>query len=351
MDLTVLHEFAVLAQRLNYAQAARELNVSTSTLSRHISALERELGVPLFSRSGRTALEPAGRILLEEAGALFASEERISQRLASVKAQVQGTILLEDYLFSHGVKNFLVTAARRFKSMYPNVMFQFVRVHNGQPIPELLASGELDVGVLVHTGPWEPEFSEGAARVVPLWHERSRMGIYTLADQLLPGDVEDGQVAIDVLRRLSLLMPLRPEYGNFQSDIRAFCASHGFEPELRLVSTGSLEDLVMIDMTGCAQIVLESDLLDPANPFGLDRSCSFYPIREKCWAVPYLLLPEQAASPVARAFADLLRDLAREFADEEGAAPGDEKNAAPGGGADEEPGTGGGALAIGTRAT
>ena len=43
MDLQMLHEFAVLAERLNYTQAARDLNVAPSTLSRHMAALETEL--------------------------------------------------------------------------------------------------------------------------------------------------------------------------------------------------------------------------------------------------------------------------------------------------------------------
>lgn len=47
----------------------------------------------------------------------------------------------------------------------------------------------------------------------------------------------------------------------------------------------------MVDMTGCAQIVLDTDLRDPANPFTLDPECSFHLIHEPCWATPYLLLP------------------------------------------------------------
>lgn len=314
MDLAVLHEFAVLAQRLNYAQAARELNVSQSTLSRHIAALERELGVRLFSRGGRTSLEYAGQILLEEAGTLFAAEDRIARRLADAKRSVQGKVLLEDYFFSRDVKNFMLTAARRFRAMYPGVTFEFVPIGKGPSIGELLASGALDVGVLVHTGPKVPAFLEGERRVVPLWHERSRMGIYTRDDQLLPGEVEGGEVTIDVLRRLPVVLPLRPEYGNFKTDLLALCAEHGFEPTLRLMDTGSLEDLAMLDMTGCAQIVLDSDLRDPASPFLIDPACTYRRIREACWAVPYLLLPADRDDPVISAFADFLRELAEERA-------------------------------------
>ena len=74
MDMSVLHDFAVLAERLNYAAAARELGMAQSTLSRHISDLERELRATLFSRGAKLELTPCGRVLLEETGEIFATE-------------------------------------------------------------------------------------------------------------------------------------------------------------------------------------------------------------------------------------------------------------------------------------
>ena len=315
MDLQMLHEFAVLAERLNYTQAARDLNVAPSTLSRHMAALEAELGARLFTRGGGTSLTYAGHILLEEAGTFFAAEERVARRLAEAKRSVQGKVRLEDYIFSRSIKNFMLTAAKRYRALYHGVAFEFVPIGNGSSMEDLLAGGDIDVGVLVHTGPREPVFTEGERRVVPLWHERGRMGIYTRSDQLLPADLIDDEVTLDVLRRLPVVLPLRPEYANFRADITALCAMHGFEVSLKLIETGSLEDLAMVDMTGCAQIVLDTDLRDPANPFTLDPECTFHLIHEPCWATPYLLLPKREGDPVINSFADFLRDLAEERAE------------------------------------
>ena len=315
MDLQMLHEFAVLAERLNYTQAARDLNVAPSTLSRHIAALETELGTRLFTRGGGTSLTYAGHILLEEAGAFFAAEERVARRLGEARRSVQGKVRLEDYIFSRSIKNFMLTAAKRYRALYHGVAFEFVPIGNGSSMEDLLADGDIDVGVLVHTGPGEPVFTEGERRVVPLWHERGRMGIYMRSDQLLPADLIDGEVTINVLRRLPVVLPLRPEYANFRADITALCAMHGFEVSLKLIETGSLEDLAMVDMTGYAQIVLDTDLRDPANPFTLDPECSFHLIHEPCWATPYLLLPKREGDPIIDSFADFLRELAEERAE------------------------------------
>jgi DNA-binding transcriptional LysR family regulator len=64
MDTERCHEFVVLAQTCNYLQASDQLFISQSSLSKHIKALERELGVELFNRTTR-------RVQLTEHGRVF----------------------------------------------------------------------------------------------------------------------------------------------------------------------------------------------------------------------------------------------------------------------------------------
>ncbi|HHU22504.1 MAG TPA: LysR family transcriptional regulator [Clostridiales bacterium] len=68
MDIRYLEDFALLAEIKNYAETADELNISSSTLTRHIKAIEDELGVELFTRTTRKVeLNPFGHIFLEYA--------------------------------------------------------------------------------------------------------------------------------------------------------------------------------------------------------------------------------------------------------------------------------------------
>ena len=48
-----MREFAVLAQKRNFSTAAEELNTTQASLSRHIQAMEKELGFPLLVRNTR----------------------------------------------------------------------------------------------------------------------------------------------------------------------------------------------------------------------------------------------------------------------------------------------------------
>jgi len=54
MDFNYINEFLVLTESPNLSEAALRLNVSESSLSRHIKSLEDELGCPLFERTSRS---------------------------------------------------------------------------------------------------------------------------------------------------------------------------------------------------------------------------------------------------------------------------------------------------------
>src|SRR5688500_215055 len=75
-----LRAFAALARRGSFSGAAQELYVSQPAISKHLAALETEVGRPLVAR-GRTGspLTPAGEVLADyvlRAEALLANARR-----------------------------------------------------------------------------------------------------------------------------------------------------------------------------------------------------------------------------------------------------------------------------------
>lgn len=62
MDLTTLRQFVVVARLEHLSRAADELHVAQPSLSRTIARLENELGTPLFDRTNRLRLNPAGAL-------------------------------------------------------------------------------------------------------------------------------------------------------------------------------------------------------------------------------------------------------------------------------------------------
>ncbi len=65
MELNYITEFVTLAETKNYLQAADQLFIAQSALSRHIKTLESELGIQLFNRTTRSVeLTEYGKIFL-----------------------------------------------------------------------------------------------------------------------------------------------------------------------------------------------------------------------------------------------------------------------------------------------
>lgn len=84
-----LRYFWAIANEGNLTRAARRLNVSASSLSVQLKALEEQLGQPLFERSGRALhLTEAGRVALDHANAVFRAGDEL---LGTLKGLAPGT--------------------------------------------------------------------------------------------------------------------------------------------------------------------------------------------------------------------------------------------------------------------
>lgn len=80
MELEQLRIFCTVAACRSFTRAAKQLFVSHSTTSRAVSALERELGVPLLARDPayRRAHAPPGQALLAGAEGLLQQADALA---------------------------------------------------------------------------------------------------------------------------------------------------------------------------------------------------------------------------------------------------------------------------------
>ena len=76
LDMRQLHTFRVVAMTKNFTRAAVELGCCQSTVTVHIRALERELGISLFERN-----RSSKRVVLTDEG----------KRAAGIRATAPGT--------------------------------------------------------------------------------------------------------------------------------------------------------------------------------------------------------------------------------------------------------------------
>jgi LysR family transcriptional regulator, benzoate and cis,cis-muconate-responsive activator of ben and cat genes len=79
MELRTLRYFAQVVEAGTVSAAAEALHVTQPGLSRQLRQLERELGIPLFDRSGgRLTVSAAGRALLPRVHEVLAEAERLA---------------------------------------------------------------------------------------------------------------------------------------------------------------------------------------------------------------------------------------------------------------------------------
>ena len=77
VSLSQIRYFVAVAEEGNVSRAAKRLRVAQPPISRHIRALEDEIGTSLFARTprGMTLLSP-GRVFLEHARGILAAVDR-----------------------------------------------------------------------------------------------------------------------------------------------------------------------------------------------------------------------------------------------------------------------------------
>lgn len=86
MEIEKLKAFAAVAETGSFTRAAEKLYTSHSSISRAVSALERELGVKLIERDNRVVgLTAAGEILLSGAQDILKREAALKKEIESSK--------------------------------------------------------------------------------------------------------------------------------------------------------------------------------------------------------------------------------------------------------------------------
>ena len=93
IDLRLLRVFVTLAEADGFAHAQILLNLSQSTLSTHLAALERKLGAPLCQRGRRGfRLTEFGEATYDAAKRLFAEIDAFQSRIGRDRGKLMGRL-------------------------------------------------------------------------------------------------------------------------------------------------------------------------------------------------------------------------------------------------------------------
>ncbi|UJW77596.1 LysR family transcriptional regulator [Rhizobium sp. SL42] len=94
-DLISLKTFVTIASQGSFAKAADKLGISRPLATKHVAALEKELGAKLFNRTTRQlSLTEAGRTLCSTASTMFGLLEGAEQDIRGATSSPKGTLRL-----------------------------------------------------------------------------------------------------------------------------------------------------------------------------------------------------------------------------------------------------------------
>lgn len=192
IDLMRLRAFVYAAESLSFSEAARQLHLTQPTISHHIKALEKTLGVELFIRSGHTIkLSEAGRLLLPFAHKLIHQAIEVQELMTSLQQNIVGHLRIA--CSTTAGKYILPQLAARFCQRFPGINVSILACRPLNVIPQLL-EGEANLAVvssydLCGNGfECQEFFKDGITLIVPArhpWAMRSAVDPADLLDEPL----------------------------------------------------------------------------------------------------------------------------------------------------------------------
>jgi DNA-binding transcriptional LysR family regulator len=235
MQIRALMYFDELVRTSSMRQAAENLSVAPTAVSRQIENLEEFFGTPLVERSARgVTLTAAGELLATRAGRTLRELEHVQQLIEDLKGLERGRVTI----FANGaiVASLLTPALAEFGRSYPNIRFEVIITSARQAI-EAVNSAQADMALTL----FAPATTE--AKVIA----RSEIGYDVIASSrhTLAGLKE---VTLRELARHTLALPEK-SFG-FRQSFDAAAGRQGLtiEPAFTVSALEMLKELVQSDM-------------------------------------------------------------------------------------------------------
>ena len=182
MNFQHLKYFLMVAEELNITRAAERLYISQQALSNHISNMERELEVKLFTRSPKLALTYAGGLLVESATQILDLHSQYLRKVGDINRHYLGVLRVG---ISHTCGLALLPEILpRFRSEFPMAEFSLFEGNSTQ-LEDELSHGRVDLIIC-----FQPIMIEGV-ETVPLTEQRLMMVVPKIFTNQIFGDRAD----------------------------------------------------------------------------------------------------------------------------------------------------------------
>jgi len=146
VDLDAVRTFVAVADAGQFQEAAADLGITQQAVSKRIAALERDLGVRLFSRTARGAqLTIDGQAFLPHARALLQAEERAAASVRPGRRPLRVDVI--------GRRLAPAGLLREFHRAHPGIELDVVTLFDAETAIAAIRSGTIDASFRALTRP------------------------------------------------------------------------------------------------------------------------------------------------------------------------------------------------------
>ncbi len=151
MQFAVLKYFLAVAKTGSIRLASEELFVAPSAVSRQMTALEEDLGIPMLERSAKgVRLTAAGEVFAATARSIFRKMERARSEIDDLRGLKRGHVTI--YTVEGVVAEFLFPLLASFSRTYPNISFE-IQVTGTDDVLRALVEDRGDIGLAFNPEP------------------------------------------------------------------------------------------------------------------------------------------------------------------------------------------------------
>ncbi len=251
MDLNYLKEFVTLADIGNYLEAADRLYISQSALSRHIKAMEEELGICLFDRSTRKiSLTRFGELFYPYALKITDLRSQYQADLFEYKKNISGTLSIGSIpaMAQYKIVDLLV----RFQKQYPQYPLNLIE-NDSLKLIDMVYNNKLELAFIRSNVKDHPDFvqipyaKDQLIAVMPASHpfaERASLRLPELASEtilLLSSDTFMHQLCVGE------------------------CCKSGFDPRIGYTGNRSENILAMVEKGAGIALLTRNPILPLKN--------------------------------------------------------------------------------------
>ena len=184
METARLRAFVETVEKGSVKAAADSLGYTPSAISQLITALEKELGITLFTRSQK-GMRPTteGREMLPLVRAYLTHEEELYTFAAELKGITRGKLTIASY--PSIATTWLPEIVRRFKNDYPGIQISLMESIKSD-IFRRFEQNEADLAFLAYSEPmpyeWIPLSKTGGIAAVPEDHRLAGAGSFPIKE-------------------------------------------------------------------------------------------------------------------------------------------------------------------------